>query len=136
MKQVSTEPSGRLVLVVDDQAEVRSAVARLLRRLGYDVREAAGGSEAVRMVRRSPVDIVLTDLHMPGMDGLELIVALQAARPGTLVVAMSGDIGMQAGTLEDARLLGAVMTLAKPFTAQELGVVMAKALEVRRRDAG
>ena len=124
------------VLVVDDQSEVRSAVARLLSRLGYGVQEAGSGPDAMRMVRQTAFDAVLTDLHMPDMNGLELIVALQAARPGMPIVAMSGDVGVQAGTLEDARLLGAVMTLAKPFTGQELGVVMAKVLERGRRDTG
>jgi CheY-like chemotaxis protein len=124
------------VLLVDDQAEVRSAVARLLARLGYGVQEAGSAQEAIRLARQTAFDAVLTDLHMPGMNGLELIVALQTARPRMPVVAMSGDIGVQAGSLEDARLLGAVMTLAKPFTRQELGAAMARVLDTGLRGAG
>ena len=124
------------VLLVDDQPEVRSAVARLLVRLGYGVQEAGSAPEAIRLARQTPFDAVLTDLHMPGMNGLELIVALQAARPTMPVVAMSGDVGVQAGTLDDARLLGAVMTLAKPFTREELGAAMARVLDTGRLGAG
>jgi CheY-like chemotaxis protein len=102
------------VLVVDDDAAVRGAVRALLEGAGFAVAEAADGGAALRALRGDPADAVLSDLYMPGRDGLELIRELARAAPRVRVVAMSG--GPAAGDmLRAARFLGAAEILAKPF---------------------
>lgn len=103
------------VLVVDDQPQFRSATARLLEREGYDTLEAADGAEALRLVAAQPPDLVITDLFMPGTDGLEFIRGLARSRPATKVIAVSGGGFMDAASiLAVAKTLGALRTLSKP----------------------
>jgi len=111
------------ILVVDDDADLRSALSRALKHGGYQVRGAADGAEAMRLHRELPADLVLTDVYMPGEDGLGEIRALRAGWPGPKIVAMSGaadrgDIDL----LEVAQAFGADAGVAKPF---ELDVLLA-----------
>ena len=104
------------VLVVDDQPEVRRVMLRLLQRAGHTIAEADGGAEGLRQVAAQPVDLVVTDLFMPDMDGLEFIRELARRRPGTKVIAVSGGGFMEAASiLAVASTLGAVRTLSKPY---------------------
>jgi CheY-like chemotaxis protein len=82
-------PSQRVVLVVDDEPSVRDLVCRTLRAEGYRTLEAAQGAEALEVVDRSPVDLVVTDVVMPGMDGRELGRRLAQSRPTLPVLYMS-----------------------------------------------
>ena len=104
------------VLVVDDQPEFRRAMLRLLERAGHTTAEAADGAEGLRQVAAQDVDLVVTDVFMPDMDGLEFMKELGRRRPGTRVIAVSGGGFMDAATiLAVARTLGAVRTLSKPI---------------------
>ena len=104
------------VLVVDDQPEVRRLMVRLLERAGHTTAEADGGAEGLRQLAAQPVDLVVTDLFMPDMDGLEFIRELALRRPGMRVIAVSGGGFMDAASiLAVATQLGAVRTLSKPF---------------------
>lgn len=102
-----------LVLVVDDDDDLREAVAQDFARKGYAVRTAAGGDEAFRVVQQAPVDLVLSDLRMPAGDGLHLleqITSLDAPRPAVILMTGFADLNS-----EQARALGAVALVGKPF---------------------
>src|SRR5262249_21279358 len=85
-------PSTGTVLLVEDDVSVRTLVGRTLRNAGYTVIEARDADHAVAIVERpdTPIDILLTDVVMPGMNGRELAEKLERARPGTPAVLMSG----------------------------------------------
>jgi CheY-like chemotaxis protein len=122
------------VLVVDDQPDFRRATIRLLERAGHTATEAADGAEGLRQIAAHPTDLVVTDLFMPDMDGLEFMRELARRRPGTRVIAVSGGGAMDAASiLEVASALGAVRTLAKPVDPTAF---LALVQEVLGADAG
>ena len=107
---------GTRVLVVDDNADMRLTTKLLLEAEGYVVEVAANGAEALRIQRERPSHILLTDLFMPEVDGLETVQSFRAAYPAMPVIVVSG--GSSRGTdradhLSVARELGA-LTLRKP----------------------
>ncbi len=103
----------RSILIVEDDAEVRHLIRRTLENGGHDVCEAANGLEAVSAVKATPFDLVITDILMPELDGLETIIYLRREVPGTKIIAISGT--QNELFLRDARGLGASATLTKPF---------------------
>ena len=109
------------ILVMDDDRAFRGALRAMLEGAGYEVLEAADGAAGVRVYRERGADLVLVDIYMPVMDGLEVIPALRAEVPRPRLVAMSGG-GRTGGTdiLAMAIALGAERTLRKPFTPREL----------------
>jgi two-component system, cell cycle sensor histidine kinase and response regulator CckA len=113
--------AGESVLLVEDDPSVRSLVERALNLAGYRVLAASSGNEALAMAEKpeSPrIDLLLTDLSMPGMTGLELAERLLSLRPAMKVILMSGYAGDNAPCLEAG---GAPMTLlGKPFGMGEL----------------
>lgn len=101
------------VVVVDDEPDLRAGLAMLLSRPGFDVRAAASGTEALRLMERSAADIVLTDLQMPGMSGADLLAEVKRRAPSTIVVVLTGF-----GTIQTAVWCmqhGASHFLTKPF---------------------
>jgi CheY-like chemotaxis protein len=117
------------ILVVDDNAGLADVVRRVLVREGHEVRVAATGLEGARRYREQAADLAIVDIHMPEMDGLELLVHFRTIARGMPVIVMSG--GVQTGGLNllgDARLLGAFATLAKPFSVDELLGAVGRAL--------
>lgn len=115
------------ILLIDDDPTIRSSVGRLLTRLGYVVQEAAGGREGLEAHRPGAFDLVITDINMPEVDGMEVIDALRDQ--GVPVVAISGGgLTDREMLLDSASLLGAVMTLGKPFLGDELVAVVEAAL--------
>jgi CheY-like chemotaxis protein len=109
------------IVVVDDDLKVLRAVAAYLRGLGHDVRTAANGLEATAALSETPADLVVTDINMPGMDGIEIITSLRDAASATPIIAMSGG-GLFDGAmlLDSAEALGADRTLEKPFDLEDL----------------
>jgi CheY-like chemotaxis protein len=96
---------------------------------GHDFIEAATGREALTVFRADPVDLVITDLYMPDMDGLEFTRRLVEEFVGAKVIAMSGGaLQKPADALAVAAQLGAVATLAKPFSIAELRTVVRQVL--------
>jgi two-component system response regulator HydG len=123
-------PATGTVLVVDDQRNMRATTALLLRQAGHRVEEAEDGSAALERLSQRTFDVVLTDLRMPTMDGLELLRATQRDGPQTQVIVMTAY-----GTIEsavEAMRLGAADFIAKPFKEDELLLRVGKALEKRR----
>lgn len=108
-------------LIVDDEPDVRGAARWMLEASGHQVQEAPDGAAALRLLACGGVDVVLCDLFMPGVDGIEFIRAARERYPSVALVAMSGGWpGRPADLLPVARALGASATLAKPFTRQAL----------------
>jgi CheY-like chemotaxis protein len=104
------------ILVVDDNAEFRRGLAKALRQHGYDVAEAGDGREAMVLLRENPHDLVITDINMPEMDGIEILNELRVTKAPVPVIAISGGGRVPKSLLlGNASLLGAVETLEKPF---------------------
>jgi CheY-like chemotaxis protein len=116
----------RRILVVDDEPGVRETLVHLLRALGYDVVEADGGRAGLARLAEASVDLVLTDLKMPDMNGWEVARAAKAWAPRVPVVLVTGwgEDGPAPGA--DHSLVAAV--LSKPFRVQDIVKVLAHAL--------
>ena len=109
----------RTLLVIDDEPQVRALFQTALETAGYRVLTAESGQHGLRLLQQEKVDLILVDIFMPGMDGLELIQRLRATRPTSKIIAMSGGTG-EWNYLDAAKHLGADVTLNKPFSLQEL----------------
>jgi two-component system, cell cycle sensor histidine kinase and response regulator CckA len=128
------QPSGsETVLVVEDEAAVRSVVARALRSAGYAVLEATEGREALALLESSPatVQLLVSDVVMPGMGGIELARRVAEQRPGVRVLLVSGYV--QDAVDGQGKLEGAASFLAKPFTTADL---LTRVRELLARTAG
>jgi CheY-like chemotaxis protein len=101
------------VLVVDDEPEVRQVLLEFLSSRGYDVEAASGGAEAVAIVEAARPDLVLLDVAMPDMDGVETLKRINAIAPdlAVIMVTANADIGITSKLLA----LGAVDYVPKPF---------------------
>jgi CheY-like chemotaxis protein len=109
------------IMVIDDEAAIRRTVRRLLERADHTVLEAGDAEAGIRQLRSEPVDLVLTDIYMPGEDGFATIRRLRREWPHIKIITMSG--GNQAGPADlnaGAAAMGAARTLSKPFDADEL----------------
>lgn len=119
-----------LLLVVDDERSIRESIARYLSTLGHEVTVAGSGVAALAALRDREADLVITDINMPGGDGIEIINALREMGSEVPIVAMTGGgrIDKQ-HLLDDAALLGAIATLQKPFDLPALRAAVEQALE-------
>src|SRR5690349_11190408 len=125
---------GRIV-VIDDEVNAAAALEELLREDGYEVARANDAATGLQAVERTDPDLVLTDLRMPGMDGLELLTRLRETHPDVMVVIITAWGTVR--TAVQAMKLGAEDYLAKPIDTDELEVVLHKTLEKKRlRDEG
>lgn len=118
---------GKLLLIEDDDL-VREVVSRLLHALGWQVVPARDGKEGLEIFRAEPADLVITDLIMPGKEGLETIRELRELAPDVRILAMSGGGRSLSGehALELALNLGADAVLEKPFGRPELETTLAR----------
>ena len=109
------------IIVIDDQEAIRRLIRRTLESRGYSVFEASDGADGLRLLAQQAADLVITDIFMPGLDGIETLRQIRKEFPQVKVIVISG--GDSTGTLDmrrDAEFLGAVRSLAKPFTTTEL----------------
>jgi len=120
---------GRLV-VIDDEVNAAAALETLLRDDGYEVARAHDARQGLLLIEQTAPEVVLTDLRMPGMDGLELLAKIKQARPDTMVVLMTAYGTVK--TAVKAMKLGAEDYLSKPIDIEELEIVLQKTLEKRR----
>jgi len=119
----------RFILVVDDEEPQRRVLAGFLRKAGYDVEAVGSPDEALAVVAARTVDLVLTDLRMPGKTGIELLEAVRGLNPEIPVVVMTA-YGTVASAV-DAMKRGAADYLGKPVDLDELEVLVARTLERR-----
>ncbi|MCM2265763.1 MAG: sigma-54 dependent transcriptional regulator [Desulfuromonadales bacterium] len=118
------------ILIVDDEEGLRRLLVRVLTKSGYEATAVAGGAEALRQVAGESFDLVITDIKMPEMDGLELLRELKAFDPSLPIIVMTAY-----GTVENAvqaLRAGAYDYVAKPFEIDELKLTVDKALERER----
>src|SRR5690606_22871792 len=119
----------RSVLIIDDEASIRSSLEGALKDEGYRVRLAASGKEGLEALRMEAADVVILDIWMPGMDGLETLKLLKNEWPDQPVIMMSGH-----GTIDTAvksTKLGAFDFLEKPPSLEKLLVLLQNAASVR-----
>jgi CheY-like chemotaxis protein len=117
------------ILVVDDNAGVRTSARALLEAAGFQVVEAESGAAALRVLRSEGADVVLTDIFMPDTDGIELIHALRRDSPDLPIVAMSGG---GKDVLAVARSFGAAGVVEKPLTQRKLVGAIRRAIGAPR----
>lgn len=115
------------ILITDDEAPVRDSIAAALASVGHTVMAAKSAREALKLHAETPADLIITDLAMRDMDGIELLRRVRSSTPQTPVIAISGH---RHGTiwLNMAKMVGADRILAKPFSMQELADAVSRVL--------
>ena len=117
------------ILLIDDDDTLRTLTAEVLRQAGHTVHEAPDGKTGLRLYHAGPSDLIITDIVMPDLDGLELIRSLQHAQPRPRIIAISGNAQFSAPVyLPIARKFGAQRTLAKPVRPEVLLQAVAEVL--------
>ncbi len=122
--------SGRILIVDDEEIVLRSCL-RILADTDCVVDVARGGAEALKKIDETPYDVLVVDIMMPQIDGLEVLKHAKHARPGSEVIIFTGLA--QSETALRARDLGALAYLPKPFEPDELRQLIAQALAKRQR---
>ncbi len=128
------DPRDYTLLLVDDEPNLRKVLGALLRKEGYGVLDAESGKAALEVLRREDVQVVVSDLRMPGMDGLELLKAVRKEWPHIRVVMLTAHGTVDAAV--EALKSGALDFLSKPFDKHEMKRVIAKAVEAFDREEG
>ena len=114
------------ILLVDDDEPFRTSVCRALRAAGYAVEAAADGKEALKFIAAETPDILITDILMPNMDGIELTNIVKRAHPDVLILAISGPrLLVSLDLLSLASRLGADAIFSKPFAPEQLLEILA-----------
>ena len=110
------------ILIVDDEEMMRNLLQKILKREGYKTLTAANGKEALQLMEKNEVDIVISDLKMPEFDGFALLKELKQTHPhvGVIIMTAYGDTY----TVKDALLLGADEYITKPFKSHEITLVV------------
>ena len=122
------EAAGPIILAVDDSASMRQMVRFTLEGAGYKVVQAADGIEALELARKSPADLVLTDVNMPRMDGLQLVRELRAldSYKFTPMLVLTTESGQE--TKQRGKQAGATGWIVKPFNPEQLLATIARVL--------
>jgi DNA-binding NtrC family response regulator len=115
------------ILIVDDEAMIRRALEKFLGDLGYKTWSAENGREGLEVVKREPIDLVLVDLMMPEMNGVELIRNVKQVSPGTVCIIMTA-FGTITSAVEGMKA-GAYHYLTKPFELDDIAALVATAME-------
>lgn len=117
------------LLVIEDDPDLLAVMVRVLTRAGYAVDGAPSGVKGLAFAEASPPNLVLTDIIMSDMDGIEVLLSLRKRRPDVPVVAVSGGGKLPGAEFLDlASRLGAAATLCKPFSSEELLAVVQETL--------
>lgn len=114
------------VLIVDDQYGIRILLNEVLQKEGYDTYQAANGLQALEIVQENVPDLILLDMKIPGMDGIEILKRVKALYPGMKVIIMTayGELDM----IQEAMDLGAITHFAKPFDIVDIREAVKKYL--------
>jgi two-component system response regulator PilR (NtrC family) len=118
------------ILVVDDEDSMCQYLSILLQKEGYEVATANGGADALRILEARPVDVVMTDIQMPKMDGIQLLKGIKAMDPSMPVIIMTAYASEQSAI--DAVNLGAFSYLQKHCKNDEIKIVVRNALQLRQ----
>jgi CheY-like chemotaxis protein len=120
---------GSRALIVDDEIDLLDTLRRLLGRCGYTCLTASSGAEAIALIDAEAPDVVVTDLHMSGIDGMAVARHAQGQRPPIPVVLMTACATREAE--RQAHSLGGTLYLAKPFASADLVNSVARARRIR-----
>ena len=115
------------ILVVDDEQNIRDGSERVLKRVGYEVLKASTGSEALDLMAEQHIPIILLDLKMPGMDGMDVLKRIRQLDESILVIVITGFATVE--TAIEAMKLGAYDFIPKPFEPEQLRIVVNRAAE-------
>ena len=133
---VAAEPQGHVhtILLVDDEEKVISALRRLFRREGYDIRHATSGPDALRILEEHPVQLVISDHRMPQMSGIDLLRQIRLRWPGTLRIILSGysDVNTIITAINEGEIY---KFISKPWNEEELKLHVRRALEQQELQA-
>ena len=119
------------ILIIDDEEDIRDALQMVLESAGHNVKVASNGNDAVELQRSEPADLIITDIIMPGKDGVDTIKEIRQEFPGIRIIAISGGGGVQpteyvpeaittTAYLAAAKEAGADMVFTKPFERKDL----------------
>ncbi|MEP7285960.1 MAG: response regulator transcription factor [Chloroflexota bacterium] len=123
----SPDPESAHILVVDDEGAIRYSISKTLQRIGYQVSAAASSEEALEMMVEQTFDVVLTDIRMPGLTGVELLAKIKEKAPDSIVILMTGYASL--GTAVESLRMGAHDYLIKPSSSQDIRQSVARGLE-------
>ena len=118
------------ILVVDDEQSLREVLSIMLKRAGYAVTSVADGEEAIEQLQKEIFDLVITDLRMPKVDGMDVLKAVKSSSPETVVLIITAFA--TADSAVEAMKQGAYDYLTKPFQVDEVQLIIRNALEKRR----
>lgn len=118
------------ILVVDDEGAIRYSISKTLQRIGYQVHTAASGEEALDMMQNQDYDVVLTDIRMPGLSGVDLLSEIKKKVPDAVVILLTGYGSME--TAIESLRLGAHDYLVKPSSSQDIRQSVAQGVERAR----
>ncbi len=133
-KEKNPTANKKRILVIDDDENIRRLLRTILELEGYQVIEASDGGMGLREFAKNPADLVITDLIMPGKEGIETIRELRQKSPDVRIIAISGGgrIGPES-YLKMAEGVGALHTMKKPFELVELVEAVARVIEMDPR---
>ena len=118
------------ILVVDDEGAIRYSISKTLQRVGYQVHTAENGEKALEMMEHQMYDVVLTDIRMPGLTGVELLSEIKEQAPDAVVILLTGYASLE--TAIESLRLGAHDYLVKPSSSQDIRNSVAQGLERAR----
>lgn len=128
--ELSQDPDRTRILVVDDEKRIRDACQAILAGQGFEVTVAENGTAGLQKIEEKHFDIILLDLMMPGLRGIDLLAHVKARHPDTLVIVITGYATLEHAV--EAMKKGAFEFISKPFSPEDLRVVIAKAIEYIR----
>jgi DNA-binding NtrC family response regulator len=123
-------PENPRILVVDDELNICQSCTKVLAKLDYDVSYALNGYEALKMIDAEPFDVILTDLKMSSLGGMEVLRRVKNAYPDTIVIVMTGYASVSSAV--EVMKMGALDYLPKPFTPIELRAIVMQAVAERK----
>ncbi|WP_346726952.1 response regulator [Bacillus suaedae] len=121
------------ILVVDDQYGIRVLLCEILQKDGYQMHDAANGVQALKIVEKEQPDLVLLDMKIPGMDGLEILKHIKEDHPQINVIMMTayGELNL----INEAMSLGAITHFAKPFDIDDIRAVIKESIDGSKTEA-
>jgi DNA-binding response OmpR family regulator len=124
---MSTNTPTAHILVVDDESAIRYSITKTLQRVGYQVDSAASGEEAIQKMQQQPFDVILTDIRMPGISGVDLLAKVKEQAPDAIVILLTGYASLD--TAVESLRLGAHDYLIKPSSSQDIRDSVSRGIE-------
>lgn len=116
------------ILVVDDSAAIRQSVTFVLQQEGYEIVEASDGAEGLEIIKANPVDMVVSDVNMPNMDGITMVAKIREIADFKFIPIIILTTESQNSKMDEGKAAGATGWIVKPFTSEKLLTVVKKLL--------